>query len=128
MLGELMRLKLHWHFGNSRERLPLLPCSGPSGKRQGEDPTIIVGGVVKGKGSGAKVGRGRYLIAEAMIRSEFSLDDASSAIITNIDPITLIPTGILRKLKMLLLLLPIKFLFMGSIVCLDDQCAGGAFR
>jgi UDP-N-acetylmuramate--alanine ligase len=31
----------------------------------GLDPTIIVGGVVKGKGSGAKVGKGDYLIAES---------------------------------------------------------------
>ena len=88
----------------------------------GLDPTIIVGGVVKGKGSGAKVGKGDYLIAESdeFDRSFLSMMP-SSAIITNIDADHLDTYENIEEIKDAFVQFANKIPFYGQvIVCLDD--------
>ena len=88
----------------------------------GLDPTIIVGGVVKGKGSGAKVGKGDYLIAESdeFDRSFLSMMP-SSAIITNIDADHLDTYENIEDIKDAFVQFANKIPFYGQvIVCLDD--------
>ena len=83
---------------------------------------MIVGGVVKGKGSGAKVGRGRYLIAESdeFDRSFLSMMP-SSAIITNIDREHLDTYGTLDAIKDAFVAFANKVPFYGQVVvCIDN--------
>jgi UDP-N-acetylmuramate--alanine ligase len=50
------------------------------------DPTVVLGGVLPGKGSGARVGRGRYLVAEACEYMESFLNlDPVIAVVTNVE-------------------------------------------
>ena len=86
MLGELMRLKYTLAIAGTHGKTTTTSLVGSIWEAAGADPTVIVGGIVKGKGSGAKVGRGNYLVAESdeFDRSFLSMMP-SSAIITNID-------------------------------------------
>lgn len=58
MLGELMRLKYTLAIAGTHGKTTTTSIVGQIWEEAKLDPTIIVGGVVKGKGSGAKVGRG----------------------------------------------------------------------
>ncbi|MCK9181516.1 MAG: UDP-N-acetylmuramate--L-alanine ligase [Fibrobacteraceae bacterium] len=122
MLGELMRLKYTLAVCGTHGKTTTTSMLGAIWEAAGEDPTVIVGGVVKGKGSGAKVGRGRYLIAESdeFDRSFLSMMP-SSAIITNIDREHLDTYGTLDAIKDAFVAFANKVPFYGQVVvCLDD--------
>jgi UDP-N-acetylmuramate-alanine ligase len=51
----------------------------------GEDPTFVIGGLLKSAGSNARLGTGRYLVAEA---------DESDASFTRLQPLIAIVTNI----------------------------------
>jgi UDP-N-acetylmuramate--alanine ligase len=81
-----------------------------------------VGGVVKGKGSGAKVGKGDYLIAESdeFDRSFLSMMP-SSAIVTNIDADHLDTYENIDEIKEAFVQFVNKIPFYGqAILCIDD--------
>jgi len=65
MLGELMRMKYGIGVAGTHGKTTTTSMIGLVLADAGLDPTIIVGGRVKGLGSGAKLGRGDYLVAEA---------------------------------------------------------------
>ncbi len=122
MLGELMRLKYTLAVSGTHGKTTTTSMLGSIWEAAGEDPTVIVGGVVKGKGSGAKVGRGRYLIAESdeFDRSFLSMMP-SSAIITNIDREHLDTYGNLEAIKDAFVDFANKVPFYGQVVvCIDN--------
>ncbi len=87
MLGELMRLKYSVGIAGTHGKTTTTSMIGNILSDAGLDPTVIVGGVVAGKGSGASLGAGEYLVAEAdeYDRSFLSMFP-SLAVITNIEP------------------------------------------
>jgi len=122
MLGELMRLKYTLAIAGTHGKTTTTSLVGAIWEKAGLDPTVIVGGIVKGKGSGAKVGRGSYLIAESdeFDRSFLSMMP-SSAIITNIDEDHLDTYKNLEEIKNAFVEFANKVPFYGqAIVCLDD--------
>ncbi|HHX14841.1 MAG TPA: UDP-N-acetylmuramate--L-alanine ligase [Fibrobacter sp.] len=122
MLGELMRLKYTLAIAGTHGKTTTTSMVGAIWEKADLDPTVIVGGVVKGKGSGAKVGRGSYLIAESdeFDRSFLSMMP-SSAIITNIDEDHLDTYKNLDEIKSAFVEFANKVPFYGQVVvCLDD--------
>ena len=122
MLGELMRMKYTLSIAGTHGKTTTTSIVGQIWEEAGLDPTIIVGGVVKGKGSGAKVGKGDYLIAESdeFDRSFLSMMP-SSAIITNIDADHLDTYENIEDIKDAFVQFANKIPFYGQvIVCLDD--------
>ncbi len=122
MLGELMRLKYTLAVSGTHGKTTTTSMLGSIWEAAGEDPTIIVGGVVKGKGSGAKVGRGNYLIAESdeFDRSFLSMMP-TSAIITNIDADHLDTYKDIEEIKDAFVAFANKVPFYGQVVvCIDE--------
>jgi len=87
MLGELMRLKYSIGVSGTHGKTTTTSMIGKIMSDARLDPTVIVGGIVAGKGSGALLGAGDYLVAEAdeFDRSFLSMFP-SMAVITNIEP------------------------------------------
>jgi len=122
MLGELMRMKYTLAIAGTHGKTTTTSIVGEIWEEAGLDPTIIVGGVVKGKGSGAKVGKGDYLIAESdeFDRSFLSMMP-SSAIVTNIDADHLDTYENLDEIKEAFVQFINKIPFYGqAILCIDD--------
>jgi len=122
MLGELMRMKYTLAIAGTHGKTTTTSIVGEIWEEAGLDPTIIVGGVVKGKGSGAKVGKGDYLIAESdeFDRSFLSMMP-SSAIVTNIDADHLDTYENIEEIKEAFVQFVNKIPFYGqAILCIDD--------
>jgi len=87
MLGELMRLKYSIGIAGTHGKTTTTSMIGKIMRDAGLDPTVIVGGIVTGRGTGASLGGGDYLVAEAdeYDRSFLSMFP-SMAVITNIEP------------------------------------------
>ncbi len=122
MLGELMRMKYTLAIAGTHGKTTTTSIVGEIWEEAGLDPTIIVGGVVKGKGSGAKVGKGDYLIAESdeFDRSFLSMMP-SSAIVTNIDADHLDTYENIDEIKGAFVQFVNKIPFYGqAILCIDD--------
>lgn len=87
MLGELMRLKYSIGIAGTHGKTTTTSMIGKIMTDAHLDPTIIVGGIVAGRGSGASLGGGDYLVAEAdeYDRSFLSMFPSMS-VITNIEP------------------------------------------
>ncbi len=87
MLGELMRLKYSIGVSGTHGKTTTTSMLGKIMSDARLDPTVIVGGIVAGKGSGASLGAGDYLVAEAdeFDRSFLSMFP-TMAVITNIEP------------------------------------------
>ncbi|NLO24346.1 MAG: UDP-N-acetylmuramate--L-alanine ligase [Fibrobacter sp.] len=122
MLGELMRLKYTLAIAGTHGKTTTTSIVGAIWEAAGLDPTVILGGVVKGKGSGAQVGRGSYLIAESdeFDRSFLSMMP-SSAVITNIDEDHLDTYKNIEEIKAAFIEFANKVPFYGQVIlCLDD--------
>jgi UDP-N-acetylmuramate--alanine ligase len=87
MLGELMRLKYSVGISGTHGKTTTTSMIGGIMVDAGLDPTVIVGGIVAGKGSGASLGAGDYLVAEAdeFDRSFLSMFP-TMAVVTNVEP------------------------------------------
>ncbi|MCK4607607.1 MAG: UDP-N-acetylmuramate--L-alanine ligase [candidate division Zixibacteria bacterium] len=86
MLGELMRLKFSVGVSGTHGKTTTTSMIGRVLQQAGYEPTIIVGGVVAGLGTGAALGGGDYLVAEAdeYDRSFLSMFP-SVAVVTNLE-------------------------------------------
>lgn len=122
MLGELMRLKYTLAIAGTHGKTTTTSMVGAIWEESGQDPTVIVGGVVQGKGSGAKVGRGRYLIAESdEFDRSFLQMMPTSAVITNIDADHLDCYRDLDEIKDAFVEFANKVPFYGQVVvCIDE--------
>jgi len=65
MLGELMRMKYSVGIAGTHGKTTTTSMTGLVLERGGLDPTVIVGGKVKSLRTSAKLGQGKYLVAEA---------------------------------------------------------------
>lgn len=65
MLGELMRLKFSIGVAGTHGKTTTTSMIGRILRHAGLEPTLIVGGVVAELGTGARLGTGDYLVAEA---------------------------------------------------------------
>jgi UDP-N-acetylmuramate--alanine ligase len=86
VLAELMRLKFGVAVGGSHGKTTTTSMLGTILEAAGLDPTIIVGGQIANKQSGARVGKGEFLVAESDESDRsFLLLRPTIAIVTNID-------------------------------------------
>ena len=123
MLGELMRLKYTLAISGTHGKSSTTSLVGSILEMAGEDPTVIVGGIVQGKGSGTTIGKGSYLVAESdEFDHSFLQMMPSSAIITNIDTDHLDTYKDLEDIKNAFVEFANKVPFYGQVVlCLDDN-------
>jgi len=86
MLAEIMRLHQGIAVAGSHGKTTTTSMIGHLLARGGFDPTVVVGGRLRMIGGGARLGRGRYLVAEADESDGSFLDlNPTIAVVTNID-------------------------------------------
>ncbi|MDH3402290.1 MAG: UDP-N-acetylmuramate--L-alanine ligase [Acidobacteriota bacterium] len=123
MLGELMRLKYGIAVAGTHGKTTTTSMVGAILTDAGLDPTVIVGGRLRVSGTGARLGRSEYLVAEAdeYDRSFLRLQPII-AVITSIDRDHLDTYGDLEGIERAFLSFADKVPFFGQlIVCLDDE-------
>jgi UDP-N-acetylmuramate--alanine ligase len=87
MLAELMRMKTGLAVAGTHGKTTTTSLLGHVLAQADLDPTLVIGGRVKGLGSNAHLGHGEYLVAEAdESDGSFLLLTPAYAIVTNIDP------------------------------------------
>jgi UDP-N-acetylmuramate--alanine ligase len=122
MLGELMRVKYGIAIAGTHGKTTTTSLVGHVLTEGGLDPTVIVGGRVRVLGTGARVGRGEFLVAEAdeFDRSFLRLTPVL-ATITNIDVDHLDTYGTPEEIEKAFVEFANRVPFFGrAIVCLDD--------
>ncbi len=122
MLGELMRLKYGVAVAGTHGKTTTTSLIGAVVTDAGLDPTVIVGGRLRVSGTGARLGKSEYLIAEAdeYDRSFLRLQPVV-AVVTSIDSDHLDTYGDLDHIKQAFLEFADKVPFFGqAILCLDD--------
>src|SRR5258708_22568311 len=85
MLGELMRFRYSIAVAGTHGKTTTTSLVARILAEGGEDPTFVIGGLLKSAGSNARLGTGRYLVAEA---------DESDASFTRLQPLIAIVTNI----------------------------------
>jgi len=85
MLGELMRFRYSIAVAGTHGKTTTTSLLASILSEGGEDPTFVIGGRLKAAASGAQLGAGRYLVAEA---------DESDASFTHLQPLIAIVTNI----------------------------------
>src|SRR5690242_6077477 len=85
MLGELMRFRYSIAVAGTHGKTTTTSLIASILAEGGEDPTFVIGGRLKSAGSNARLGTGRYLVAEA---------DESDASFTHLQPLIAIVTNI----------------------------------
>jgi UDP-N-acetylmuramate--alanine ligase len=122
MLAELMRLKYGVAVAGSHGKTTTTSMVAMVLDKGGLDPTVVVGGRVGVLGSGARLGRGEFMVAEAdeSDRSFLKLTP-TVAIVTNIDREHLDTYRDLADVQEAFLGFLNKVPFYGTgVVCLDD--------
>ena len=122
MLAELMRLKYGIAIAGSHGKTTTTSLVALVLDRGGLDPTVVVGGRVGVLGSGARLGKGEYLVAEAdeSDRSFLKLSP-TLAVVTNIDREHLDAYRDLTDIQEAFLGFVNKVPFYGcAVLCLDD--------
>jgi UDP-N-acetylmuramate--alanine ligase len=123
MLGELMRLKYGIAVAGTHGKTTTTSLVGALLTETGFDPTVIVGGRLRVSGTGARLGRSEYLVAEAdeYDRSFLRLQPII-AVITSIDRDHLDTYGDLEDIEQAFLSFADKVPFFGQLIlCLDDE-------
>lgn len=123
MLGELMRLKYTLAIAGTHGKTTTTSMVGQIFEKADKDPTVIVGGIVQGRGTGAKIGKGEYLVAESDEFDRSFLEMMpTSAIITNIDADHLDCYKDLAEIKDAFVQFANKVPFYGQVItCMDDE-------
>ncbi len=122
MLAELMRLKYGIAVAGTHGKTTTTSLVGTLLTEAGLDPTVIVGGRLRVSGTGARLGKSDYLVAEAdeFDRSFLRLQPIV-AVITNIDREHLDTYADLDEIREAFVTFANKVPFFGQvIVCLDD--------
>lgn len=122
MLGELMRLKYTIAVAGTHGKTTTTSMIGQIWNRAELQPTIIVGGIVGGLGSGAQAGSSQYLIAEADEYDRSFLEMTPSvAVLTNVDVDHLDCYGGLEDIRRAFVTFANRVPFYGHVVaCIDD--------
>ncbi|EIW88969.1 UDP-N-acetylmuramate--L-alanine ligase [Alishewanella agri BL06] len=123
MLGELMRFRHGIAIAGTHGKTTTTSLMASVFAEAGADPTFVIGGLLNSAGSNARLGAGRYLIAEA---------DESDASFLHLQPMATVITNIeadhmdtyqgdFEKLKATYLEFLHNLPFYGlAVVCLDD--------
>ena len=122
MLGELMRLKYGVAVAGTHGKTTTTSLVGAVLTDAGLDPTVIVGGRLRVSGTGARLGKSEYLVAEAdeFDRSFLRLQPIIG-VVTSIDQDHLDTYGNLGAIKKAFLEFCGKVPFFGQVIlCLDD--------
>jgi UDP-N-acetylmuramate--alanine ligase len=122
MLGELMRLRYGIAVAGTHGKTTTTSLVGTVLTEAGLDPTVIVGGRLRLLGTGARLGKSDYLVAEAdeYDRSFLRLTPVI-AVVTNIDRDHLDTYGTLEAIEEAFVEFSNRVPFFGRlIVCLDD--------
>ncbi len=122
MLAELMRLKYGIAVAGTHGKTTTTSLVGAVLTEAGLDPTVIVGGRLRLLGTGARLGKSDYLIAEAdeFDRSFLRLSPVV-AVVTNIDRDHLDTYGSLDEIRAAFVTFANRVPFFGRVlVCLDD--------
>ena len=86
VLAELMRLKFGIGIAGSHGKTTTTSMTAAVLETGGLDPTVIIGGQVTNKNTGARVGKGEFLVAESDESDRsFLLLKPTIAVVTNID-------------------------------------------
>ena len=123
MLGELMRLKYGIAVAGTHGKTTTTSLIGAVLTEAGLDPTVLVGGRLRVSGTGARLGRSDYLVAEAdeYDRSFLRLQPII-AVVTSIDSDHLDTYLDLDEIRAAFVDFAGKVPFFGQIVlCLDDE-------
>ena len=123
MLGELMRLKYGVAVAGTHGKTTTTSLVGAVLTEAGLDPTVIVGGRLRVSGTGARLGKSEYLVAEAdeYDRSFLRLQPIIG-VVTSIDEDHLDTYGDLDAIKKAFFEFAAKVPFFGqAILCLDDS-------
>ncbi len=122
MLGELMRLKYGIAVAGTHGKTTTTSMVGAILSEAGLDPTVIVGGRLRVSGTGARLGKSDYLVAEADEYDRSFLRLAPIlAVITSIDADHLDTYGDLARIQQAFVQFADRVPFFGrAIVCLDD--------
>ncbi|MGH8228327.1 MAG: UDP-N-acetylmuramate--L-alanine ligase, partial [Steroidobacteraceae bacterium] len=124
MLGELMRFHYSIAVAGTHGKTTTTSLVASVLAEGGADPTFVIGGLLTSAGSNARLGAGRYLVAEA---------DESDASFTHLQPLIAVVTNIdndhlanhegsFERLKQSFLEFVHNLPFYGlAIVCLDDE-------
>jgi UDP-N-acetylmuramate--alanine ligase len=122
MLAELARLKYTVTVAGTHGKTTTTSMTAMVLREGGLDPTVIIGGRLKNIGTGAKLGKGNFMVAEAdESDGSFLKLQPTVAIITNIDDDHLDHYGTMDRLKAAFAAHVNKVPFYGcSILCADD--------
>ena len=122
MLAELMRLKYGIAVAGTHGKTTTTSLVAAVLAQAHLDPTIIIGGKLNVLGSNARLGQGRYLVAEAdESDGTFLLLSPTIVVVTNIDPEHLDFYGDMERVKTAYLDFINHVPFYGrAILCLDS--------
>ena len=122
MLAELMRLRFGIAVAGAHGKTSTTSMIALVLERAGLDPTAVIGGKLSAFGSNARLGRGKYMVAEAdeSDRSFLKLSPAI-AVITNVDREHMDAYGSFADLQQAFIDFANKVPFYGAVVaCADD--------
>ena len=121
MLAELMRMKYGLAVAGTHGKTTTTSLLGHVLAEAELDPTLVIGGKVKGLGSNARLGQGKFLVAEAdESDGSFLLLTPTLAIVTNIDPEHLDHYGNIERVHEAYLQFINRVPFYGlAVLCLD---------
>ncbi len=123
MLAELMRLKYGIVVAGAHGKTTTTSLIAAVTARAGLDPTVVIGGKLKGLGSNAKLGQGQYMVAEAdESDGSFLKLTPTIAVVTNIDREHLEYFKSLGAIKDAFVSFINKIPFYGlSVLCYDNE-------
>jgi UDP-N-acetylmuramate--alanine ligase len=128
MLGELMRFRYSIAVAGTHGKTTTTSLIASILAEGGEDPTFVIGGRLKSAGSHARLGTGRYLVAEAdESDASFTHLQPLLAVVTNIDNDHLVTHGgDFERLKQSFVDFLHNLPFYGlAVLCLDDETVRG---
>jgi UDP-N-acetylmuramate--alanine ligase len=122
MLAELMRMKYGVAVAGTHGKTTTTSMLGHVLAEAALDPTLVIGGKVKGLGSNARLGQGKFLVAEAdESDGSFLVLTPTLAIVTNIDPEHLDHYGSIERVHEAYLQFINRVPFYGlAVLCLDS--------
>jgi len=125
MLSELMRMKFSIAVSGSHGKTTTTSLIGEILATAGMDPTLVVGGRLKSLDTNARLGSGKYFVAEVdESDGTFRMISPVIAVLTNIDKEHLDTYKTLKSLKSAFLHFLNAVPFWGlSILCMDDRGA-----
>jgi len=123
MLAELMRMKYSIAIAGAHGKTTTTSMLAKILTNAGFDPTVVVGGIIKGLGTNAKLGKGKYLIAEADESDKSFLKLLPTiGVITNIDEDHLDIYSDIDEIKSAFIDFANKIPFYGDVyICEDDR-------